>query len=487
MGTISIVGLGPGDEGLLTKDTMDLLSGPGRVVLRTAVHPTVRWLEKQHICYESCDHWYETGQSFEEIYQGITNYVWELSEKEDVVYVVPGSPLVAERTVVLLREKAKKMPNKVRILPGMSFLEVLYTAVGLDPVQGVQIIDSKDVDALPLDITSPLIVTQVYSPMVASQVKLALMERYKDEQTVLFVYHLSLPDERIEEIPLYELDRMKEIDHLTSVVILERAKVRGEEFSLTPLQEVVATLRSEKGCPWDRLQTHSTLRRYLLEEVYEMLEAIDQKDMENLREELGDILLQIIFHCRLAEENGFFTLSEVIDDICEKMIRRHPHVFGKLTLEMTAESMVNWESLKQQEKKGQRLCVLDGVPKGLPSLLEALKLQEKAAKVGFDWDSISVAEAKVMEEWQEVHDAVEAMDPAQREEECGDLLFAVVNWLRWLQVEPETALYQANMKFRRRFSYVEDRVKESKLSWNDFSLSELDAFWSEAKKKEKLR
>ncbi len=485
MGTIYIAGLGPGEPGLITTETAALLHAGKRVILRTAVHPTTAWLDEEQIPYEHCDAMYEEGRTFEEIYNAIVEYIWQCSKTEDVVYVVPGSPLVAERTVVLLREKGKESGRQVTILSGMSFLEVLYTAVGLDPVQGVQIIDSKDADTLPLEISSPLIVTQVYSKAVASQVKLALMDRYGDEHEALLVYHLSLPDEKIRRIQLYELDRIDEIDHLTSVVMLGKTPEKAEEFSLSPLADVVAELRSEHGCPWDKLQTHSTLRRYLLEEVYEMLEAIDTQDIDNLREELGDILLQIIFHSRLAEEAGYFTVQDVIQDICDKMVRRHPHVFGKITLENTAEIMVNWDTLKQQEKKGQRKCVLDGVSKGLPSLLQALKLQEKAAKVGFDWQNAKEVQEKVFEEWQEITDAVQEKDAVHMEEEGGDLLFAIVNWLRWLRIEPETALHKANIKFRRRFSHVEARVTASGKTWDSFTLAELDQFWNEAKAAEK--
>lgn len=252
--------------------------------------------------------------------------------------------------------------------------------------------------------------------------------------------------------------------------------------SLAPLRKVVAALRDPKdGCPWDLMQTHSSLRRYLLEEVYEVLDAIDNKDANNLREELGDVLLQIVFHAQLAEENGLFSLQDVINDVSEKMIRRHPHVFG----DNTEESHLSWDELKGQEKGHQRDSVLDSVSMGLPALLGAQKLQEKAAKVGFDWDTEPPVWAKFNEEIAEFKAAVAENDKENMELEAGDMLFSLINLLRWYKIGGENALNRTNNKFRRRFLHVEKCVKESGKSWDDFSLDELDAFWDAAKVLEK--
>lgn len=252
-------------------------------------------------------------------------------------------------------------------------------------------------------------------------------------------------------------------------------------FDMTPIVDVMARLRGPNGCPWDIAQTHRTLRRFLLEEVYEMLDAIDQGDDAGMREELGDVLYQVIIHSRIGEEEGLFSAQDIVRDITEKMIRRHPHVFSEKSLENKGESVLNWDRLKQGEKRQHHDQMLDGVVKGLPSLLQAYKLQEKAAKVGFDWDKDEDVLAKLDEEWQEFQEALQEQDGDHAEEEAGDVLFVFANVCRHFHIEPECALHRANSKFRRRFSHVEQRVKESGRSWNEFSLDELDSFWKEAK------
>ena len=252
-------------------------------------------------------------------------------------------------------------------------------------------------------------------------------------------------------------------------------------FDMMPIVDVMARLRGPNGCPWDIAQTHRTLRRCLREEVYEMLDAIDQGDDAGMREELGDVLYQVVIHSRIGEEEGLFSAQDIVRDITEKMIRRHPHVFSEKSLENKGESVLNWDRLKQGEKRQHHDQMLDGVVKGLPSLLQAYKLQEKAAKVGFDWDKDEDVLAKLDEEWQEFQEALQEQDGDHAEEEAGDVLFVFANVCRHFHIEPECALHRANSKFRRRFSHVEQRVKESGRSWNEFSLDELDSFWKEAK------
>ena len=252
-------------------------------------------------------------------------------------------------------------------------------------------------------------------------------------------------------------------------------------FDMMPIVDVMARLRGPNGCPWDIAQTHRTLRRFLLEEVYEMLDAIDQGDDAGMRDELGDVLYQVVIHSRIGEEEGLISAQYIVGDITEKMIRRHPHVFSEKSLENKGESVLNWDRLKQGEKRQHHDQMLDGVVKGLPSLLQAYKLQEKAAKVGFDWDKDEDVLAKLDEEWQEFQEALQEQDGDHAEEEAGDVLFVFANVCRHFHIEPECALHRANSKFRRRFSHVEQRVKESGRSWNEFSLDELDSFWMEAK------
>ena len=481
MGTITIVGLGPGPFGLITMETWEQMQQAEQLLLRTAVHPTVAELEKRGLRFSSYDTLYETGATFEEVYSRIAaDVVRRAKEGQQIVYAVPGSPLVAERTVIMIRELARQERQIVHILPGMSFAEVLYVRLGIDPIEGLTILDAADLSSLPEDMPTALVVTQVYNQQVASEAKLSLMEIYPDDHPVMLVRNLGLEDEKILPLPLYEIDRQRDIDHLTSLYV-PAAPAKTREFTLEPLTDIMARLRAPDGCPWDIVQTHASLRSNLVEEVYEVIEAIDLEDAELLCEELGDLLLQIVFHARMAEETGDFSMQDVIDGICNKLIRRHPHVFGQISVRDAAEVLLNWEQIKKEEKK-ERTSLLDGVPKDLPALMGASKMQQKAAKAGFDWADIGPVWGKLDEEIAELKQAIQQKDTAHTEEELGDVLFSVVNLARFLKVDAETALRRTNGKFKHRFSHVEARVKASGHSWKEFTLEELDAFWEEAKR-----
>ena len=481
MGKITIIGLGPGDFGLITLDTWDKIISTDKLILRTAVHPTVAELDKRNVAYTAYDEFYEKCASFEEVYNTIAEkLITEAKNGLDVVYAVPGSPLVAEKTVVIIREKAKQAGIELDILPGMSFMEVLYQRLNIDPIDGLTILDAADLEALPSDdMPSALVVTQVYNQHVASDTKLTLMEHYPEDYPVTFIRNLSLPDEEIRQIPLYELDRQENIDHLTSLYI-DKMPQREQTFDLSPLEDVIKTLRSPGGCPWDIVQTHKSLRRNLIEEVYEVIEAIDLEDKDLLCEELGDLLMQVVFHARMAEEAGLFSMQDVINGITEKLIRRHPHVFGDINVKDADEVLTNWEAIKRAEKK-DRKSVLDGVPKDFPALMAAYKLQHKAAKVGFDWPDIDPVWDKLREEIEELEEATVDAAPERIEEELGDVLFTIVNLARFLKIDPEIALTATSRKFKRRFSYIENKVKEKQQKWEQLSLLDLDDLWQEVK------
>ena len=510
MGMITIVGLGPGAVGHLSLETMSIMQGCEQVILRTAVHPTVAELAKQGVKYTSCDDLYESGASFEEVYQNVVTRVLTAAHKGDVVYAVPGSPLVAEKTVVLLREQAKAQNFELAIKPSMSFLDLAYVALGIDPIAGLRIIDAQDFGAIADAGQYPLMITQVYSQLVASDLKIALMENLPDEYELYFLRNMGLEDEECRPVKLFELDRQPKIDHLTSVYIPpmgedenmpcgimafgEDEEEEAEEnmvdtasfddVDIQPLVDVMRTLREPGGCPWDREQTHASIRSNMIEEVYEYLEAVDAEDTEGMREELGDILMQIVFHARMAEEAGRFDLQDVIDEVVDKLIRRHPHVFGETKVTGSDEVLVNWEAIKKTEKT-ERKHVLDGVTQGLPALLRAYKLQSKAAKVGFDWPDVKGVWDKVQEELVELQEALASGDRAAAENELGDVLFALVNYARHQKIEPEVALNGTNNRFAKRFAHVESCVEASGKAWQDFSLDELDQFWDEAKRLEK--
>ena len=507
-GTLTIVGLGPGAAGHLSLETLKLLE-ERFVILRTEVHPTVAELKRRGISFISCDAWYEKEATFEEVYDKISSFVIEQAKNKEVVYAVPGSPLVAERTVSLLREKAKRNNIPLTIKPAMSFLDLAYVDLGIDPIDGLRIIDAQDFSALADAGQYPLMVTQVYNQIVASDMKLTLMDILPDETEVYFLRNLGLEDEECRKIPLLEMDRQPVIDHLTSVFIprqpeealrsmLQSVKDDSDtdgywerfpllqhktQFDVRPLADVMQVLREPGGCPWDREQDFDTIRANLIEECYEFLEAVDDKDTYGMVEELGDILMQVVFHARMAEEKGMFTLQDVIDGVTDKLIERHPHVFGTVKVANSDEVLTNWEAIKLQEKP-ERERVLDGIYKGLPSLLRAHKIQKRVAKVGFDWTEIEDVKQKVLEEWKEFNDAAALQDQKAMEWELGDLYFSLVNFARHLGLESETALNRCNNRFVVRFEHVEDRVTESGKAWSGYSLEELDRFWDEAKENE---
>lgn len=247
-------------------------------------------------------------------------------------------------------------------------------------------------------------------------------------------------------------------------------------------KEIMARLRAEDGCPWDKEQTHETLKAYLIEETYEVIEAIDRKDDEALKEELGDLMLQIVFHARIAEEEGRFDMEEVLKTSIDKLTRRHPHVFGRLEVEDSKEVLANWEKIKKAERSlKEKESVLDGVPAHLPALLKARRVQEKVARVGFDWDHIEGMLSKVEEELSEFRHAYAEQDSAKVEEELGDILFSLVNVARFVEACPEDALRKTIDKFMTRFRYIESALDEQGLDLRRATFEEMDALWEEAK------
>lgn len=260
-----------------------------------------------------------------------------------------------------------------------------------------------------------------------------------------------------------------------------------EEKKTTAFNQLLAImdiLRSEGGCPWDREQTRQSLKPYLIEEAYEVFEAIDEGDPEKIKEELGDLLFQVVFHARISQELREFNMEDILQTLLQKMIRRHAHVFGQQKAATSQEALARWEDIKRgEEKNSTRRSILDGVPSQLPALLQAHRLQEKAALVGFDWADVPPVIEKVEEEWGELRQAYAQGDRSEMERELGDLLFSLVNLARFLKLNAEDALRRASQRFTQRFHYLEQRLKEEGKDWKETSLAEMDALWEEAKEK----
>lgn len=480
---ITIVGLGPGDGRYLTRQAWQILNEADRVVARTSRHPAVRDLPEA-VEVVSFDHVYETSASFEEVYQTIVDAVLLMgqaaeAEGSDVCYAVPGHPLVGESTVTALLVRADSAGVPVTVVDGLSFLEPTLSALGQDAFDGLQLFDALEVagyDHPPLNCDRPALLGQVYDRLVAGEVKLALMALLPDDHGVVLVHGAGTTSQELERVPLFEIDRSERIGHLTSLFV----PPLPHSSSLTALAETVAFLRGPHGCPWDQEQTSQSLRAGFLEEASEVLQAIDDQDMDGLREEIGDMFYHLVMQVQIASERDEFRLNDVIGGIIAKLIRRHPHVWGDVDVADSNEVIRNWEAIKDEEnhQSPKSESVLDSIPLPLPALARAQKIQQRVARVGFDWPDIEGVEAKIDEELEEIRLADSL---AERQMELGDLLFAFVNWVRWLNVDAESALRDANRRFERRFRHVESLARNRQLDLAELPIDALEALWQEAK------
>jgi tetrapyrrole methylase family protein/MazG family protein len=482
MAGITILGLGPGSPEQLTLETWQILQQTEEVYLRTSQHPTVAGLpEGLRVC--SFDHFYEEEKDFSRVYERIVARVLELGKRpQGVLYAVPGHPFVAEATGPEIVRQAEEHGIPVRIIEAVSFLEPSFTALRIDPLPQTTLLDALELVSryhpkFPPD--APALVAQLYSAQLAGEVKITLMAQYPDEFPVRLVHRAGTQDEIIEEIPLHQIDQSEHIGLLTSLYIppLE------EYTSFEGFQELIAHLRSPEGCPWDREQDHQSLRTNLLEEAYEALEAIDRDDQNEMREEFGDLLLQVVLQSQIASEYGEFNMADVIRDIHTKLIRRHPHVFEDVDLDDADSVIRNWEAIKAEERSQnevQEKGLLDGIPPAMPALSVADKYQRRAARVGFDWPSIEGVFDKLEEELAELR---AAGTDGEQAEEFGDLLFALVNLARWWGIDAESALRETNQKFKRRFAVIEAEAKALGRPLNELTLDEMEAIWKSAKGK----
>ena len=480
---IKIVGLGPGAKEALTIGTIYEFENNKNIFLRTEKHPTVDYLKEKKIIFDTYDNVYESIGSFDEVYLNIANDLIRKHEKlGDLVYAVPGHPLVAEKSVFNLIELCKENNIEYKIIPAVSFIDAMIESLRIDPIGGLKVIDSFDIGNQILDKRIGTIVTQVYNQLIASEVKIKLLEQYNDETQIYYVRAAGIKDqESIRRIPLFELDMQEDIDYLTSIYI---PKDLENKKDFNDLLEIIEILRSEDGCPWDREQTHKSLEKALIEESYEVIDAIDQDDDNSLIEELGDVLLQVVFHASIGKEDGYFDISDIIEGICNKMVSRHPHVFKDCNeLNSSDEVLVKWDELKKKEKGYSSLTEeMKGITKGLPALLRAHKVQEKAKKVGFDFDDVSFAINKVKEELKEVIDVYNTENVEKIKEEIGDLLFSCVNVARFLKVDEEIALNWTVDKFIKRFDYIERVAKERNIELTNMNIDEMDKLWEISKK-----
>jgi tetrapyrrole methylase family protein/MazG family protein len=486
---ITVVGLGSGGEDQLTLGTLKALEGASRRYVRTEDHPAVADLKLRGIAFESFDRVYEKQESFGEVYEIIASELLGTAASrpgEAIVYAVPGHPMVAERTVQLLRERAESEGVELRVLGGESFMDQAFTRLGFDPIEGFQLLDAADLVREHLRPKLHTVIGQVYDAYTASEVKLTLMSVYPDDHPVVVGQALGVAgQESIVRIPLYELDRLEAYGNLTLVYVAASQDDRLLRRSFERLHEIVAILRSPEGCPWDREQTHQSIRRNFIEETFEAIEALDLDDPDGMKEEFGDVLLQVLLHSQMEEEEGAFDVFDVLAELNDKLIFRHPHVFGGKNAQDAEAALANWEQMKAEEKKRkgvpERQSLLDGVPKDLPALPRAHKVQKKAASVGFDWPDLDGVFDKIEEELAELRRAVSEESAERQRDELGDLLFAVVNASRFIKADPEEALAGTNRRFAERFRYIEDQLRINGKTFGETDLLEMEAWWQEAK------
>ncbi len=479
---ITVVGLGPGPYTLLTKEAAALLEQAPKVWLRTSRHPIVQQFPPS-VKWESLDYVYDRCESFEKLYQEIAAEVLSIARREGgMVYAVPGDPTVAEDSVRELLRLAKTQKAEVQLVSGVSFLEATLAAAHTTLSGSLQLLDAAHVAwANPL---IDLLVYQIEDRLVASDVKLELLRRYPDDHPVLLVTAAgTAAQQRVHQVHLHDLDRQPAVDHLTALYVPASTPDRALG-SFDSFVRIVQRLRAPDGCPWDRQQTHESLKPYVVEEAYEVVEAIDKGDPATISEELGDLLLQVVLHAQVAQEAEEFDITDVISAIAAKMVRRHPHVFGDVAVSGAEEVLVNWEAIKrtEREEKEEGETMFAGIPKHMPALQAAQEIQGRAARVGFDWKEIQPVLDKVCEEVEELS---RAQNAAERQAELGDILFALVNVARHLGVNAEMALRSSNQKFVERFTAMEKLAAKQGVDFATLELEQQDALWNQVKTEEK--
>ncbi len=479
MSSITVVTLGPGSPNYLTRQAEKALRDARHLILRTARHRTAEWLAEQGIAFRDLDGYYERFDSFDDMHRAMAEALWLEAGNHPVTFAVQDA--VLDGAVRCLRE-LKPDGAALRVIPGISAADVALSEADV-ACDGWLTVSASDIAKVTPDPAWPLLITEIDDRILAGEVKLRLSSLYGDEASVVFCPSTAKTSRKPLRIALCELDRQPSYDHTVCAVVPPADLMSRDRYGFDDLVRIMAALRGEGGCPWDRAQTHETLRKYLLEEAYEAAGAIDDGDMDHLADELGDVLLQIVFHADIGRSAGEFDITDVTTAVCRKMIRRHTHIFGSDHCETAEEVSGNWEKIKREERHQKTQSeVLRDVSAALPALTRAAKVQKKAAQVGFDWNTAAEALPKVTEEAGEALAEIDAgRDPAM---ELGDLLFACVNVARLAGADPEEALSAATAKFIRRFGRMEAAILAEGKQLQGMTLAEMDAYWDLVKAEE---
>lgn len=480
---IFIIGLGPGPKGYVTSQTMQALEKADACYVQTALHPSIEILKKAGIDFIPLDGEYQKAQDFDALNQTVAEKIVEAGQEKCIVFAVTGEASQGQSAVKAVWSRAKELGIETAIVPGLSTASAAMAAAGVPCEQGVQT-QYGALDLLRMDCGKCQVLCDLDQVLKASRHKVDLMELYPEDWQVALVW-ADAEQMHHRWCALYELDRQPNFDATSCLVVPPLPFEQQKRYVYADLQKIVGILRAPDGCPWDAEQTHFSLKSAMLEEACEAIAAVDEGDMEYLCEELGDVLLQVAMNAEIAQEQMEFTPVDVCSGICEKLIRRHPHVFGSVTVSGTGEVLKNWEEIKKTEKgHEQEGSLLKGVGDGLPALMRAQKIQKKARSIGFDWQAPEPAAEKVQEELLELMEAMK-QGPVRTEEEAGDLLFAAVNVVRLCGVHAETALMAACEKFTRRFQAMEAAAEQAGMTLEGQPLEALDRLWDEAKRLER--
>lgn len=477
---ITVVSLGPGDPRLLTLQTAEALRKNHCLIFRTARHRTADWLRNEGVAFSDFDALYDEYEDFDALHAEMARRLWECAAAKSVTFAVIDAQ--TDGAVRALRSSCP-VDGRVIILPGVTMTDSCLALLPerFEQSGKVRILPAMDALEAAPDPATPLLVTELFDRVLASNVKLQLADLYGDEADIVFFPSCAKINRKPLVLPMMELDRQRTYDHTVCLYIPAMDLQKRQRYCFEDLMQVMHTLRRQ--CPWDGEQTHESLRKYLIEEAYEAVGAIDEDDMDHLADELGDVLLQIAFHADIAKEVGEFSISDVTTAIVRKMIYRHAHIFGSVHCDTAEEVSQSWEKLKKIEKGlTTQSSVLADVSQGLPALMRASKVQKKAAQVGFDWDDAIGALPKIHEEADEVLAELQSgRDPG---EELGDLLFSCVNVARLAGQEPELLLKAATEKFIRRFTAMENLIISDEKSLEGLTLAEMDVYWNRVKKEQ---
>lgn len=480
MKKIVIAGMGTSSIEHITLKTYNAILNAEKIFIRTKMHESAEDILTLRPDAQCFDDIYDSYDNFEDVYEKITDILIKQAYVNNILYLVPGSPVFAEKTVELIIKKADLKNIEVQIFPSVSFVDAIFSSMKTDAAHNIKILNALELKINQFDKNCVILICQVYDNFIASEVKIKLMEYYNENKTVYIIQNGGEENANIIKTELHELDRQMKFDHMTSVYVPCDEEINLRDMN--SLEEIMDKLRGKNGCNWDKQQTHQSLKRYMIEECYEVLDAIEKNDGEMLCEELGDVLLQVYFHASIAKDEELFNIRDVYEAICNKMINRHPHVF-KNKSDFTPDKVEKeWEAIKLKEKGYLNTSEsLKQMPKQLPALMYASRVQDKVKKAGFDFENIEQIYDKLNEELCEFIEALKKKQIYDIKDELGDLLFSIVNISRFLKIDSEEVLKNATQKFIDRFAIVEELALSHGSDIKNTDYKKADEYWNLSK------